>query len=71
MTDFSVGDRVYLAVGESAEATDGLIGIVAAVRGDEIYIVQVGHRQDSPLKVARDLVRHDRRQNRVRRANWG
>ena len=42
----------------------------SANRTGEIYIVQVGYRQDSPLKIAREVVRHDR-QDRVRRANWG
>jgi hypothetical protein len=71
MTDFSVGDRVYLAGGETAETAEELIGIVAAVRGDDIYVVQVGQSPDRPLKVARKYVRHDRRRDRLRGANWG
>jgi hypothetical protein len=66
--DFAVGDSVYFIAG--TEGASHLRGRVAAVRGDEIFIDVHGQSGGGPLKVERRFVRHDRRRERERRANW-
>jgi hypothetical protein len=68
VNDFSVGDSVYFIAG--AEGASTLRGRIAAVRGDDIFIAVHGRSGDEPLKVERRFVRHDRRRQRDRRAEW-
>lgn len=66
--DFAVGDSVYFVAG--VEGASHLRGRVAGVRGDDIFIDLHGTSGGEPLKVERRFVRHDRRRQRERRADW-